>query len=95
MSQPRISQVYAALNHVPTLCGIKREYFMGVCTVAMLLFLTTHGLLIALGVGFGLYAFVAAMSRNDPDYITLYLAARGLPDSYDPGKYTASKVTES
>jgi hypothetical protein len=32
--------------------------------------------------------------RPEPDYINLYLAAAGLPTTYDAGKFRAAPVTE-
>lgn len=35
MYEPRISRVYSALNHIPTLCGIKKPYFVGISAIGV------------------------------------------------------------
>lgn len=93
--QQRNSPVHAALNHIPTLCGIKRPYFVGVCAVAMILFIGSKQTILSLLIGLGAYIVLYMISRNEPEYINLYLAAVTLPSVYDPGKYAAPKVRES
>jgi type IV secretory pathway VirB3-like protein len=95
MSEPRSSQVYDALNHQPLLCGIKREYFIAIAGITMILFTTSKQLILSIVLGFVAYLAITIVSRKEPNYITLYLAARRLPKSYDPGKYKPTKVTES
>lgn len=91
----RNTPVHAAINHIPTLCGIKRPYFIGVCAVAMILFIGSKQTLLSLGIGLASYFVIYMVSRNEPEYINFYLAAVTLPSTYDPGKFTASKTRES
>jgi len=93
--EQRNSPVHAALNHIPTLCGIKKMYFVGICGVTMALFIGSKQTLLSILSGLAAYIVLYMISRNEPEYINLYLAAVTLPTTYDPGKYTASKVRES
>ena len=92
--QLRTNPVFGALNHIPTLCGIQRPYFVGVCAAAMTLFIGSKQTLLSIGIGFAAYIAIYMVCRSEPDYITLYLAAAGLPTTYDPGKFRAAPVTE-
>jgi type IV secretory pathway VirB3-like protein len=95
MYEPRISRVYGALNHIPTLCGIKKPYFVGVCATTMILFIGSKQTLLSLIIGFVAYGFLRFLSRAEPDYIDLYLAAAPLPAAYDAGKFTPHNSLES
>jgi type IV secretory pathway VirB3-like protein len=95
MNEPRSNPVHDALNHQPTLCGIKRAYFGTICVVTMACFIITTYLIFSVVVGFIVYISIRTLSSSDPDYITLFLSSMRLPATYDPGKYTATQVRES
>lgn len=95
MYEPRISRVYSALNHIPTLCGIKKPYFVGISAMTMILFIGSKQTLLSLIVGFVAYGVVRFLSRTEIDYIDLYLAAAPLPATYDAGKFKAHNSLES
>lgn len=95
MYEPRISRVYGALNHVPTLCGIKKPYFVGIAVMTMILFIGSKQTLLSLFVDFIAYVLIRYLSRTEPNYIDLYLAAASLPATYDAGKFKAHNSLES
>jgi len=91
---PRTTPVFAVLNHIPTLCGIKRFQFIGVASGTMILFLLTQQVLLCLGTGFTAYLLLFWMSRTELDYLSLYFAAVALPGIYDAGKFVAQTTRE-